>query len=76
MINFINKFFTQQELPKCECCGFEIEEGKLPVKRTYNRFQVCPNAAIKSSLEQMGSGIRLSPELADELRKTLEKYKD
>lgn len=71
LIHKIKDFFKTPEVKTCSCHGYEIQEGKLPVKRTANRFQVCPKAALESSLQQMGSGIKLTPELAQELRKRL-----
>lgn len=63
--------FKKNKIKTCECCGFEIKEGKLPSKKTYNRIEVCPNAALKSSLNQMGNGIKLDPKVAKELKKKL-----
>lgn len=52
--------------------GYPIPDpDKLPHKRTSSRIEVCDKCALKSSLRQLGSGIVLSPELADELRRKL-----
>lgn len=71
LLHKIKNLFNSDEAKTCSCHGYEIQEGKLPVKRTASGFQVCPKAALESSLQQMGSGIKLSPELAVELRKRL-----
>ena len=45
LINKIKNLFKTREVKACSCHGYEIQEGKLPVKRTANGFQVCPKAA-------------------------------
>lgn len=58
---------------KCEH-GYPIEsEGKLPCKRTYSRFEICKDCAIKSSLRQLGDGIELTDEALAYLKKMLNK---
>lgn len=76
MIKYLINLIKTPKNKVCECHGYEIEEGKLPVKRTRNGFKVCPKAALSSSLEQMGNGIKLSPKLAAELKKRLEYTND
>lgn len=52
--------------------GYPIPDPtKLPHKLTMYRIEVCDKCAVESSLRQLGSGIKLSPEIADELRRKL-----
>lgn len=44
---------------------------KLTVHRNLQRFWVDEKEALESSLKQLGSGIVLKPEIAEELKKKL-----
>lgn len=75
MFNWIINLF-HKEKEKCDH-GWVIEDtDKLPIKRTSRGFSVCPDCALKSSLQQLGSGIELSQEDADKLRKIINKEKN
>ncbi len=68
----INYFFNKKITKVCECHGYPIkDDDSLPVQQTAIGFKVCPNAALESSLNQMGNGTKLSPEIAEELRKKI-----
>lgn len=76
MISFFKSLFSKPKENTCPCHGYPVEEGKLPVKRTSRGFNVCPNEAVKSSLQQLGSGIKLNDEQAKKLRERLEELKE
>ena len=72
MIKYLINLIKSPKPKVCDCHGYEIKDGKLPVKRTSSGFNVCPNAALSSSLAQMGNGIKLNSQLAAELKKRLD----
>lgn len=67
-----NYIFNNKKDKVCECHGYPIkDDASLPMQKTAIGFKVCPNAALQSSLNQMGNGIKLNPDIAEELRKKL-----
>lgn len=67
MILAFKKLFKKDNSSFVDANGYTHEVGKIPHKHTPTRLEVDPKAALESSLRQMGSGIKLSAHLAEEL---------
>lgn len=75
MINFFYKIFKKEE-SLCEHGYPNGDENTIPHKRFNCRIEACKECAIDSSLKEMGSGIILTQEQADQLREKLDKIRN
>lgn len=58
-------------MKKCKH-GYTLHsENEIPHERTMHKLTVCPQCAVSSSLEQLGSGIVLTNDLAVDLKEKL-----
>lgn len=74
MLKWLKSLFVESKKDINCPHGWKIESNdKLPIKRRQNGFSVCPNCALDSSLKQMGSGIKIEPQIMQDLVDSIKK---